>query len=46
MLFRSDPQTVSDTIGVLLKYQDDIAKIDSSEGQQVLKEVKRELVDA
>ena len=41
-----DPQTVSDTIGVLLQYQDDIAKIDSSEGQQVLKEVKRELVDA
>ncbi|MEO0329903.1 MAG: MoxR family ATPase, partial [Pseudomonadota bacterium] len=41
-----DPQTVSDTIGVLLKYQDDIAKIDSSEGQQLLKEVKRELADA
>ncbi|MEM7214267.1 MAG: MoxR family ATPase [Pseudomonadota bacterium] len=41
-----DPQSVSDTIGVLLKYQDDIAKIDSSEGQQLLKEVKRELAEA
>lgn len=41
-----DPQTVSDTIGVLLKYQDDIARIDSSEGQQMLKEVKRELASA
>ncbi|MEM9330654.1 MAG: MoxR family ATPase [Pseudomonadota bacterium] len=41
-----DPQTVSDTIGVLLKYQDDIAKIDSSEGQQLLREVKRELAEA
>ncbi len=41
-----DPQTVSDTIGVLLKYQDDIARIDGSEGQELLKEVKRELVDA
>lgn len=41
-----DPETVSDTIGVLLKYQDDIAKIDSSEGQELLKEVKRELASA
>ena len=39
-----DPQTVSDTIGVLLKYQDDIQRIDGSEGQELLKEVKRELV--
>jgi MoxR-like ATPase len=35
-----DPQTISDTIGVLLKYQDDIARIQSSEGKQVLDEVK------
>ena len=41
-----DPQTVSDTIGVLLKYQDDIAKIGSSEGQQILSDVKRELASA
>ena len=38
-----DPQTVSDTIGVLLKYQDDIARIQSSEGKQVLDEVKANL---
>lgn len=41
-----DPQTISDTIGVLLKYQDDIAKINSSEGQQLLDDVKRELSNA
>jgi MoxR-like ATPase len=35
-----DPQTVSDTIGVLLKYQDDIARIQSSEGGKLLEEVK------
>jgi len=38
-----DPQGVSDTIGVLLKYQDDIAQISSSEGQQILSGVKKEL---
>ena len=37
-----DPQTVSDTIGVLLKYQDDIARIASSEGAKILDEVKAE----
>jgi len=41
-----DPQTVSDTIGVLLKYQDDIAQINSSEGQKILQEVKKELASA
>ena len=41
-----DPETVSDTIGVLLKYQDDIARIDSSEGKEILKEVKREMATA
>ncbi|MCB1428242.1 MAG: MoxR family ATPase [Nitratireductor sp.] len=38
-----DPQTVSDTIGVLLKYQDDIARIASSDGKKVLDEVKAEM---
>jgi len=38
-----DPQAISDTIGVLLKYQDDIAKISTSEGAAILKEVKSEL---
>ncbi|RUW99238.1 MoxR family ATPase [Mesorhizobium sp. M8A.F.Ca.ET.059.01.1.1] len=38
-----DPETVSDTIGVLLKYQDDIARIGSGEGRRILNEVKAEL---
>jgi MoxR-like ATPase len=41
-----DPETVSDTIGVLLKYQDDIARIGAGEGQRILKEVKAELLAA
>ena len=41
-----DPETVSDTIGVLLKYQDDIARIGQGEGGRILKEVKAELADA
>ncbi|TIV59086.1 MAG: MoxR family ATPase, partial [Mesorhizobium sp.] len=31
-----DPETVSDTIGVLLKYQDDIARIGEGEGRRIL----------
>ena len=38
-----DPQAIADTIGVLLKYQDDIAKIATSEGAAILNEVKSEL---
>ncbi|MBW8909325.1 AAA family ATPase [Mesorhizobium sp. RCC_202] len=38
-----DPETVSDTIGVLLKYQDDIARIGAGEGRRILNEVKAEL---
>ncbi len=38
-----DPETVSDTIGVLLKYQDDIARIEEGEGRRILNEVKAEL---
>jgi MoxR-like ATPase len=41
-----DPETVSDTIGVLLKYQDDIARIEQGEGRRILKEVKAELATA
>ena len=41
-----DPETVSDTIGVLLKYQDDIARIESGEGRRILDEVKAELAAA
>jgi len=38
-----DPETISDTIGTLLKYQDDIARIQSSDGAKVLEDVKSEL---
>ena len=38
-----DPQAVDDTLGVLLKYQDDIAKIQGSEAARLLNEVKSEL---
>lgn len=41
-----DPETVSDTIGVLLKYQDDIARISEGEGRRILDEVKAELAAA
>ena len=41
-----DPETVSDTIGVLLKYQDDIARIGEGEGRRILDEVKAELAAA
>ncbi len=38
-----DPATISDTLGVLLKYQDDIARIDNSKAAQILQEVRAEL---
>jgi len=38
-----DPATVSDTLGVLLKYQDDIARLDTSKVKALLDEVKSEL---
>ncbi|KRB60166.1 ATPase [Rhizobium sp. Root708] len=38
-----DPETISDTLGALLKYQDDIARITGGEGTKVLDEVRREL---
>jgi MoxR-like ATPase len=41
-----NPQAVDDTIGVLLKYQDDIAKIRGSEAAQILTQVKSELAIA
>ncbi|TGP26509.1 MULTISPECIES: MoxR family ATPase [unclassified Mesorhizobium] len=41
-----DPEAVSDTIGVLLKYQDDIARIGEGEGRRILNEVKAELSPA
>ncbi len=37
-----DPQTVNDTLGILLKYQDDIAKIQGSEAAKLLEQVNAE----
>ena len=38
-----DPATVNDTLGALLKYQDDIGRIQGSEAERLLAEVKAEL---
>ena len=38
-----DPATVSDTLGALLKYQDDIARLDGTKVKTLLDEVKSEL---
>jgi MoxR-like ATPase len=38
-----DPDTINDTLGTLLKYQDDIAKIQGSEAARILDEVKAEM---
>ena len=38
-----DPATVSDTLGALLKYQDDIARLDQIKVKALLDEVKSEL---
>jgi MoxR-like ATPase len=41
-----DPSTINDTLGALLKYQDDITKIRGGEAQRLLREVESELVAA
>jgi hypothetical protein len=41
-----DPQAIDDTLGVLLKYQDDIAKVQGSEANRLLVQVKSELAAA
>jgi len=38
-----DPATVSDTLGVLLKYQDDIARIEGTKAKELIDEVRAEL---
>jgi MoxR-like ATPase len=38
-----DPATVSDTLGVLLKYQDDIARIQGSKVQELIDHMRAEL---
>ncbi|HVA12053.1 MAG TPA: MoxR family ATPase [Stellaceae bacterium] len=40
------PEAINDTLGVLLKYQDDIAKIQGSEAERLLNQVKSELAAA
>ena len=37
-----DPDVVSDTLGVLLKYQDDIARIQGSEARRIVDEIRQE----
>ena len=41
-----DARTINVTLGTLLKYQDDIAKIQGSEAARILADVKRELAAA
>ena len=38
-----DPATVSDTLGVLLKYQDDIARLEGGKVKELLDQVQAEL---
>lgn len=41
-----DPDVVNDTLGVILKYQDDIAKMQGSEASQIIRQVKAEAAAA
>lgn len=41
-----DPETIADTLGTLLKYQDDIARIQGSEGEKLLSDVKADMLVA
>jgi MoxR-like ATPase len=38
-----DPSTVSDTLGVLLKYQDDIARLDGTKVKELLDDVRAQM---
>src|SRR6476660_6867299 len=38
-----DPATVSDTLGVLLKYQDDIARVEGSKASELINQVRAEM---
>jgi MoxR-like ATPase len=38
-----DPQIINDTLGVLLKYQDDIVKMEGSEAKRLLEQIKSEI---
>ena len=41
-----DPDTVNDTLGALLKYQDDISRVRGSEAARLLSEVRAEIASA
>ena len=38
-----DPKTVNDTLGVLLKYQDDIARMEGSEAKRLVDQIQSEI---
>ncbi len=38
-----DPQTINDTLGVLLKYQDDIARMQGTEAKRLLEQIRTEI---
>ena len=40
------PEVIADTLGAILKYQDDIQKIEGSEAKRILSEVRAELAPA
>jgi hypothetical protein len=40
------PEVITDTLGAILKYQDDIARIAGAETTRLLEETRRSLVDA
>jgi hypothetical protein len=41
-----DPDTINDTLGAVLKYQDDIARIRGATATQMLAQVRSELATA
>ena len=41
-----EPETVNNTLGVLLKYQDDIAKVQGSEAARLVERIRREVSEA
>jgi MoxR-like ATPase len=41
-----DPRTVNDTLGVLLKYQDDIARLEGSPARRLIEQVRSDLARA
>ncbi|MFZ5752115.1 MAG: AAA family ATPase [Pseudomonadota bacterium] len=40
------PEVIADTLGAILKYQDDIQKLEGSQARQLLEEVRRDLAPA